>query len=77
MNGIDALLSVTDMPPGIPVGAVGIDSAKNAALIALRILGCSDPRIRQQLAAAREQAARDVTSKSKVLREKGLPVWEP
>ena len=77
VNGVDALLSVADMPPGIPVGAVGIDSAKNAALMALRILGLSDPRIRQQLAAAREQATSEVTSKSRVLREKGLPVWEP
>jgi len=77
VNGIDALLSVADMPPGVPVAAVGVDSAKNAALLALRILGVSDERIRRELEKAREQAARDVEAKSKALRAEGLPVWEP
>ncbi len=77
VNGIDALLSVADMPPGVPVGAVGIDSAKNAALLAVRILGLSDTRIQVQLAASRVQAAKDVAAKSKTLRDDGLPIWEP
>jgi phosphoribosylaminoimidazole carboxylase PurE protein len=38
LNGIDALLSMAQMPPGIPVGVVGIDNGKNAAHLALRIL---------------------------------------
>jgi len=38
LSGMDALLSVTQMPPGVPVASVGIDGAKNAALIAVRIL---------------------------------------
>ncbi len=37
-GGLDALLSVTQMPPGVPVGSVGVDSAKNAAVLAARIL---------------------------------------
>ncbi len=77
VNGVDALLSVADMPPGIPVAAVGIDSSKNAALLALRILGLADPRISGELGKARERAAKDVAGKSNVLKEKGLPVWEP
>nr|AAU83684.1 phosphoribosylaminoimidazole carboxylase catalytic subunit [uncultured archaeon GZfos32E7] len=36
--GMDALLSMVQMPPGVPVGVVGIDSGKNAALLALRML---------------------------------------
>ncbi len=38
LGGLDALLSIAQMPPGIPVATVGIDNAKNAALLALRIL---------------------------------------
>ena len=68
VNGVDALLSVA---------AVGIDSSKNAALLALRILGLADPRISGELGKARERAAKDVAGKSNVLKEKGLPVWEP
>ena len=39
LGGLDALLSVAQMPPGVPVACVGIDNSKNAAHLALRILG--------------------------------------
>jgi phosphoribosylaminoimidazole carboxylase PurE protein len=39
LRGVDALYAITQLPPGCPVGSVGIGSAKNAALLALRILG--------------------------------------
>ncbi len=39
LGGLDALLSIAQMPPGVPVAAVGIDNARNAAHLALRILG--------------------------------------
>jgi phosphoribosylaminoimidazole carboxylase PurE protein len=38
-GGLDALLSITQMPPGVPVACVGVDSARNAAVLAARILG--------------------------------------
>jgi len=38
LGGLDALLSTVQMPPGVPVGSVGIDNGKNAALLAIRIL---------------------------------------
>jgi len=38
LDGLDALLSIAQMPPGVPVAAVGVDNAKNAAALALRIL---------------------------------------
>jgi 5-(carboxyamino)imidazole ribonucleotide mutase len=38
LNGLDALLSIAQMPPGVPVACVGIDNGENAALLALRIL---------------------------------------
>ena len=39
LDGLDALLAITQMPPGVPVGCVGVDNARNAALLAARILG--------------------------------------
>jgi phosphoribosylaminoimidazole carboxylase PurE protein len=42
LDGLDALLSITQMPPGVPVAAVGVDSARNAAVLALRILRLGD-----------------------------------
>jgi 5-(carboxyamino)imidazole ribonucleotide mutase len=41
LSGLDALLSIVQMPAGVPVAAVGIDNGKNAALLALRILGAN------------------------------------
>jgi 5-(carboxyamino)imidazole ribonucleotide mutase len=40
LGGLDALLSITQMPPGVPVGCVGVDNARNAAVLASRILEC-------------------------------------
>jgi 5-(carboxyamino)imidazole ribonucleotide mutase len=39
LDGLDALLSIVQMPPGVPVAAVGVDNAKNAAVLAARVLG--------------------------------------
>ena len=39
LDGLDALLAIAQMPPGVPVACVGVDSAKNAAVLAARILG--------------------------------------
>ena len=39
LDGLDALLSIVQMPPGVPVASVGVDNARNAALFAARILG--------------------------------------
>jgi phosphoribosylaminoimidazole carboxylase PurE protein len=43
LDGLDALLAIVQMPPGVPVAAVGVDSAKNAAVLAARILGSQGP----------------------------------
>jgi len=42
LDGLDALLSIAQLPPGVPVAAVGVDSAKNAAVLAVRILRLHD-----------------------------------
>ncbi|HOU53296.1 MAG TPA: 5-(carboxyamino)imidazole ribonucleotide mutase [Myxococcota bacterium] len=55
LGGLDALLSTVQMPPGIPVATVAIDGARNAAILAARILALGDPAVRDALAAMRER----------------------
>ena len=45
LKGMDSLLSIVQMPPGVPVATVGIDGAKNAGLLAMEIIGLSHPEI--------------------------------
>lgn len=56
-EGIDALLSIVQMPPGIPVACVGIDNGENAALLAVEILSLKYPELRNKLAEYRKQKA--------------------
>ena len=63
LDGLDALLSTVQMPAGIPVATVAIDGAKNAALLALQILGVSDPEISAKLALQRANASAAVLRK--------------
>jgi 5-(carboxyamino)imidazole ribonucleotide mutase len=49
LGGMDALLSIVQMPRGVPVGCVGIDSGENAALLAVRILALSDSGLAERL----------------------------
>lgn len=49
LNGIDSLLSIAQMPKGVPVATVAIDNASNAALLAVRILAVSDTKLTQKL----------------------------
>ena len=49
LNGLDSLLSIAQMPAGVPVATVGIANSKNAALLALRILATHDPKIEEKL----------------------------
>jgi 5-(carboxyamino)imidazole ribonucleotide mutase len=60
LSGMDALLSIAQMPPGVPVAAVGIDGAKNAALMSIRILSLIDENISSKLEKWVENAAAEV-----------------
>ena len=55
LNGLDALLSIAQMPPGVPVAAVGIDNGKNAALLAIEILAVKNEELREKLEEYREK----------------------
>lgn len=57
LGGMDALLSVVQMPPQIPVASVGINNAKNAAYLALEILAVKYPELKAKLVAFRKQLA--------------------
>lgn len=59
---LDAILSIIQMPPGIPVGAVGLDRGENAALLAIQILAVSDKKLTKKLLDYRKK-----------MREKALP----
>ena len=61
LDGMDSLLSIVQMPAGIPVATVGVGSAKNAALLAARILGASDAAISAKVA----QALKDINTEAK------------
>jgi 5-(carboxyamino)imidazole ribonucleotide mutase len=50
LDGMDSLLSIVQMPSGVPVATVSIGGARNAGLLAVRILGASDPALQQRMA---------------------------
>jgi len=52
---LDSILSIVQMPPGIPVGAVGLDRGDNAALLAIQILSVKDPELKDKLKKYREK----------------------
>ncbi len=62
LNGVDSLLSIVQMPGGIPVGTMAINGAKNAALYAISILGIKDEEVAKKLEAYREKQTKDVLS---------------
>jgi len=65
LDGLDSLLSIVQMPGGIPVATVGVDNAKNAALLAARILGVSDSAVSAKVI----QALHDINAEAKDKRE--------
>jgi len=67
LNGIDALLSIVQMPKGIPVATVGINASKNAAILACQILSIKYDEIRVKLEKMREDMRKDNEKKSKKL----------
>lgn len=60
LEGLDSLLSMVQMPSGIPVAVVAIDGAKNAALLAVEILAVTDPELRAKMDSFRAEQARKV-----------------
>ena len=64
LDGMDALLSTVMMPPGIPVATVGVNTAKNAALLAIEILAVEDERLAGKLQAERDENHKKIIEKN-------------
>ena len=60
LEGLDSLLSMVQMPPGVPVACVGIDGAKNAALLAIEIMALKHPELSEKMDEFRRQQAAKV-----------------
>jgi 5-(carboxyamino)imidazole ribonucleotide mutase len=67
LDGLDSLLSIVQMPDGIPVATVGTGKAKNAGLLAVRILATSDPSLLDRMEAYRAGLAAMVAGKDAAL----------
>ena len=72
LDGVDALYSIVQMPPGIPVASVGINGAKNAAILAAQMLSVSDDEIREKLHQFKADLAKEVELKDANLKELGV-----
>jgi len=70
MAGIDALYSIVQMPPGIPVATVGIGAARNAALLAVQILAIQDKPLSAKVKNYRAQMQKDIEAKDEALQKK-------
>jgi 5-(carboxyamino)imidazole ribonucleotide mutase len=70
LHGMDALLSIVQMPAGIPVATVAVDNARNAGLLAVRILGAGDPALRERMSAFQEELRAMVLEKDRRIRER-------
>jgi len=69
LNGLDALYSTVQMPPGVPVATVGIDAAKNAAYLACEILSIKYPEIAEKIEDFRAKTRKSLEEKSKALKQ--------
>jgi len=69
LDGLDSLLSIVQMPAGVPVATVSIGGARNAGLLAVRILGSSDAQLRARIVAFQDQLAEAVRAKDAALQE--------
>jgi 5-(carboxyamino)imidazole ribonucleotide mutase len=70
LDGLDSLLSIAQMPAGVPVATVSIGGARNAGLLAVRILAVSDPALRGRIVAFQDQLAESVLAKDAALQER-------
>ncbi len=70
MDGLDSLLSIVQMPSGIPVATVAIDGAENAALLAVQVLSTGDAELRKKMKDYKRKLAKKVEDKNEALQQK-------
>ena len=69
LDGLDAMLSIIQMPPGIPVATVGVNAAQNAAILAVEMLALSDDALAERLAAYKEGLKQKIVKANADLKE--------
>ena len=72
LDGMDSLLSIVQMPAGVPVAAVSVGGARNAGLLAVRVLAASDPDLQKRMAAFQASLSDLVLEKDAALRDLAL-----
>jgi 5-(carboxyamino)imidazole ribonucleotide mutase len=68
LSGLDALYSVVQMPPGVPVAAVAVDGARNAALLAIQMLSIKDMELRERFRDYKQELAKKTAEKAEKLK---------
>ena len=68
LDGMDSLLSIVQMPPGVPVATVAINAAKNAGILAVQILSVGDVRLQKALIEFKEKLAKESRAKNETLK---------
>jgi len=76
LQGVDALYATVQMPSGVPVATVAIDGAKNAALLAIQMLGIKDAELRQKFIEYKAGMADEVAAKDEKIQELAKKVLE-
>jgi len=69
LDGLDALLSIVQMPPGIPVATVGVNGAQNAAVLACEMLALTDPALAERMRAYKQGLAQKIVKANQELAE--------
>jgi 5-(carboxyamino)imidazole ribonucleotide mutase len=81
LDGLDSLLSIVQMPRGVPVATMAVNGARNAGLLAIRILALGDPRLAQEIERFRQELAHQARAQNAELRAESpppaLPAEEP
>jgi 5-(carboxyamino)imidazole ribonucleotide mutase len=70
LDGMDSLLSIVQMPAGVPVATVSIGGARNAGLLAVRMLAAADPALAKRLVAFQDDLASSVAAKDAALQQR-------
>jgi 5-(carboxyamino)imidazole ribonucleotide mutase len=73
LDGLDSLLSIVSMPAGVPVATVAVGGARNAGLLAVRILAASDEALRERMVSFQAELRNQALAKGAALRERARP----
>ena len=73
LEGLDSVLSILQMPPGIPVATVGIDAAQNAGILAAQIIGTGNEAVMKEVVKYKESLKKKIVDANKELKEVKFP----